>query len=129
MYNRGPVLPVDIKFALNSDLTVDTKNQDQPFDYATFETVLASATSLRTEIHEKAGENIKIAQRRQKIQYDRRHTSPTELKAGMQVLLQNNKRKDRKGGKFSYKWRGPYILQEIDHKGVASLQTMSGGEL
>ena len=77
----------------------------------------------------KQGENIKTAQKRQKIQYDRRHTSPTELKAGMQVLLQNNKRKDRKGGKFSYKWRGPYILQEIDHKGVASLQTMSGGKL
>ena len=37
------------------------------------------------------------------------------------VFLHNNKSKDRKGGKFSFVWLGPYIVSEITAKGVTTL--------
>ena len=42
------------------------------------------------------------------------------------VLLKNNKRFDRKGGKFSQKWLGPYTVMNISDKGVATLKSASG---
>ena len=43
------------------------------------------------------------------------------------MLLRNNKRNDRKGGKFSYVWLGPYIVEDIIPKGVATLKNSSNG--
>ena len=42
------------------------------------------------------------------------------------VLLKNNKRFDRKGGKFSQKWLGPYTVMNISDNGVATLKKASG---
>ena len=41
------------------------------------------------------------------------------------VLLQNNKRFDRKGRKFSKKWLGPYAVVNISDKGVVTLKNAS----
>ena len=47
--------------------------------------------------------------------------SKTEIKVDDIVLLKNNKRFDRKGGKFSQKWLGPYTIMNISDKGVETL--------
>ena len=48
--------------------------------------------------------------------------SKTEIKVGDIVLLKNNKRFDRKGGKFSQKWFRPYTVMNITDKGVRTFK-------
>ena len=38
------------------------------------------------------------------------------------VLLKNNKRFNRKGGKLSQKWLGPYTVWNISEKGISTLK-------
>ena len=52
--------------------------------------------------------------------------SKTEIKVDDIVLLKYNKRFDRKGGKFSQKWFGPYTVINISDKGVATLKNGLG---
>ena len=42
------------------------------------------------------------------------------------VLMKNNKRIDRKGGKFSQKWLGSYTVTKIPEKAVVTLKNTSG---
>ena len=63
MYNREPVLPVDLKNGLNSELA---SSYDDLSDQDRFEAVFASANAIRVDIHEAARRNIKKAQEKQK---------------------------------------------------------------
>ena len=71
-------------------------NETEVFDEETFETILASATRIRGEIHESPTSNIRKAQDKQKEDFDRLHLSNSAIKVEYLVLLRNNKRKDRK---------------------------------
>ena len=42
------------------------------------------------------------------------------------MLLQNQRRQDRKGGKFSYKWIGPYTIKSISKTGLCVLISEKG---
>ena len=42
------------------------------------------------------------------------------------ILLRNSKRKDKKGGKFSFALLGPYIVSKNTPKGVTTLKTREG---
>ena len=60
MYDRHPVLPIDIKY----DLIDDTANKDSegdPFDIETFQAVFNSAASIREATHHQTSLNIKKA--------------------------------------------------------------------
>ena len=52
--------------------------------------------------------------------------SKTEIKVDDIVLLKNNKRFDRKDGKFSQKWLGLYTVMNISDRGVATLKDALG---
>ena len=94
LYNRDPVLPIDVKHNLQPSLI----NSNEPFDKETFEAVLSSAIKIRGNIIEEVADNIKNAQKKQKLGYDRRHLSNTaDISVGSSVWLRNNKRQDRKG--------------------------------
>ena len=97
-------------------------NETEVFDEETFEAILASATRIRGEIHESATINIRKAQDKQKKGFDRHHLSNSEIKVGDLILLLNNKRKDRKGGKFLFTWLGPYIVSKVTPKGTTKLK-------
>ena len=45
---------------------------------------------------------------------------------GSKVLLQNQRRQDRKRGKFSYKWIGPYTIKSISKTGLCVLINEKG---
>ena len=69
LYNRDPVLPIDIKYQRSE---MDDMDLDEPFDKQFFEK-----------------------------DYCKRHANTANrIQTGVEVLLRNNKRKDRKGGKF-----------------------------
>ena len=46
----------------------------------------------------------------------------SEIKVGDLILLHNNKRKDRKGGRFSFAWLGLYIFSKITPKRLTTLK-------
>ena len=99
MYDREPVLPVDLKNGLNSELA---SSYDDLSDQDRFEAVFASANTIRVDIHEAARRNIKKAQEKQKHDFDYRHLSSINVKVGDRILLENKRRHDIKGEKFSY---------------------------
>ena len=89
MYNRHPILPIEIKY----DLIDDTANNDSESD-----------ESIREATHHQASLNIEKAQAKQQKDYNNRHRTPeAALPVGSKVLLENQKCKDRRGGKFTYK--------------------------
>ena len=132
MYNREPVLPIDVKHNLDKDESKERENregdgdEEQPFNLDFFDAIFSSATKVRTTIAHDAADNIKAAQKKQKRDYDRRHMSKTEIKVDDIVLLKNNKRFDRKDGKFSQKWLGLYTVMNISDRGVATLKDALG---
>ena len=103
-------------------------DEEQSFNLDFFDAIISSATKVQTTIADDAADNIKAAQKKQKRDYDRRHMSKTEIKVDDIVLLKNNKRFDRKGGKFSQKWLGPYTVMNISDKGVATLKKRIGSD-
>ena len=121
LYNREPTLPIDIKYNL--------VGEEEPFDRETFDSILSRTITIREGIHQTAGENIKAAQKKQKRDYDRRHQVPNVIRVGERVLLKNLKREDRKGGKFTHKWVGPYIVNDVNDKNLCSLTNNAGKKL
>lgn len=117
-------MPIDVKHNLPN---AENRDSDDPFDMEMFDSVLASAITIREEIHEEASENIEKAQKKQKTNYDNRHQSfSIDICVGDEVLLRYNKRNDRKGGKFCFKWLGPYLVSDMTKAGLATLQTENG---
>ena len=113
-------MPTDIKYNLFKESYDNTV--DEPYDYETFRAVLNSSSIIREVTHDKACQNIKKAQEKQQKDYNKRHsTPPSTLSIGSKVLLQNLKRQDRKGGKFTYKWIGPYTIESISKTGLCAL--------
>ena len=51
---------------------------------------------------------------------------PEELPEGAEVLLENTKQKQRKGGKYYPVWLGPYLINKSFGKGVYSLKKQNG---
>ena len=133
LYNRERTLPIDLKYNLDEQQAaveqIEDVDGDHPFDVKTFETVLSQAKSIREEVYEVAGANIVKAQAKQQRDYNCRHQLPNSLNINDKVLLKNLKRKDRKGGKFTYKWLGPYAIQNISQKGLCTLVNANGKSL
>ena len=123
MYNREPTLPIDVKYCL---IGIEGNEIEHPFEKETFDTVLTSAISMRANIHKTAGENICSAQEKQRRDYNRRRQVPNKIKVAQKVLLKNQRRFDRKGGKFSFKWFGPFTIHSISNKNLCSLLNKDG---
>ena len=121
MYNRHPILPIDIKYDL-IDNNADKEPESNPYDITTFQAVLELAALIREATNEKTSQNIKKAQAKHQKDYDNRHsTISTTLSIGSKVLLQNQRRQDRNGGKFSNKWIGPYAIKSISKTALCVL--------
>ena len=82
---------------------------------------------IREAANEKASQNIKKAQAKHQKDYNNRHsTISTTLPIGSKVLLQNQRRPERKGRKFSYKWIGPYIIKSLSKTGLCVIISEKG---
>ena len=71
MYNREPVLPIDVKHNLDKDESKERENigdgdEEQPFDLNFFDAIFSSATKVQTTISDDAADNIKAAQKKNK---------------------------------------------------------------
>ena len=123
LYNREPVVLIDVKYKLSS---TENKDPDKPFDKDIFDAVLASSNVIREEVYRQAGENIKRVKKKQQRDYESRLFSPSnDIYIGTEVLLRNNKRKDKKGRKFTFK----YVVSDITKKDLVTLNSKNDKEL
>lgn len=58
---------------------------------------------MREKVHQTVGEDNRQAQVKQQCNYNRCHQVPKSIKVAQKVLLKNEEREGRKGGKFSFK--------------------------
>ena len=61
MYNRHPILPINIKYDL-IDNNADKETENNPYDITTYQAVLESAALIREATNEKASQNTEKAQ-------------------------------------------------------------------
>ena len=89
--------------------------------------MLGSSNVIREEVHRQVGESIKSVQKKQQRDYESPNKSSVsnEIYISTEVLLKNNKHKDRKSGKFTFKWLGPYTVLDITKKGLVTLKNKS----
>ena len=74
----------------------------------------------------KAKVNIANAQNRYKRNYDKRFANREVFKMGDLVLLENQRNKNRKGGKRDVKYSGPYTIMDISVEGNCTLKHETG---
>ena len=72
MYNRKPVLPIDVNHNLNKDENKEgvkregDVDEEKPFDLNFFDAIFSSATKVRTTIMNDAADSIIAAQKKPK---------------------------------------------------------------
>ena len=125
-----PRVPIDIhmKYPTDEDLDHDITEEEAKnvadyclsFNVEQMKKVKAAAIG-------RAKVNIANAKERYKRNYDKRFENREVFKTGDLVLLENQRNKNRKGGKRDVKYSGPYTIMEISVEGNCTLKHESGG--
>ena len=102
-YNWEQVLLTDVKYKLSS---TENSDPDESFDKDIFDTVFASSNIVR-----QAGKNINSAS-----------SASNDVYIGVEVLLRNNKWKDRKDGTYTFKWLVTNVVSDITNKSLVTLK-------
>ena len=112
MFGRTATLPVDL------DVRPAHPEQDV-YQYCNMqEPNQTQLEEKRAQRLEEARANILAAQVKQKEQYDRKHAKPELFPKGQLVLKKDFRRQNRKGGKLSVRFLGPYIIQKFFSRSV-----------
>lgn len=98
-----------------------SEGEDQALDAFNDEEVERMMEERRVRL-EAVKENIITAQKRQKDQYDRKHSNPEVFAVGALVLKKDFTRKKRAGGKLDHRWTGPYKITSAIGRGLFRLQ-------
>ena len=72
------------------------------------------------DMHQRAHENIQAEQERQRKRYDEKRQK-TPFKEGDRVLLQNTRKRSRKGEELDPHFSGPYVISRITNVNTAYL--------
>ena len=93
----------------------------------------ANSTSQRRTSQEAkfqdARENIHAEQKRQKERYDEKRAHNYSFKKGDLVLLQNTRKRTRKGEELNAHFTGPFIIKRITKVNTAYLESVDGKSL
>ena len=113
MFNRIATLPIDITVRKKSPEEV-LKLALVPVDESETKELLEKRNRLLLMVKD----NIKIAQAKQKRDYDRKHAKPSLFQVGAMVLAKDHTRKKRKGGKLDNRWLGPFKIEKVLPRGT-----------
>ena len=89
---------------------------------------MSGVTSLRKQQQDSVKHNVKVAQLRQKQQYNQKHSKAPKYE-GVKVFKKDFCRKKRKGGGLDNKWLGPYEILKDLGKGFFSLKSIESGQV
>ena len=117
MYGRIAKLPIDIS---ESDICMKSGEHVNP-------EILDTLENIHEEINSKVNDNIVIAQKRQKHNYDKRHSNNLRVSLGNTVYIKNSRRIHRMGSKLEPRWVGPYKVIEMLGKGRVRLENIKSG--
>lgn len=115
MFGRRAVLPVELdggRACEDEVLVMDDFNDKE------LETIMEE----RRATVEAVRANILAAQKRQKEQYDHKHSNPVVFAVGSLVLKKDFTRKKRAGGKLDHKWLGPFRVSHALGRGLFRLE-------
>ncbi|KAL5515867.1 hypothetical protein EMCRGX_G001108 [Ephydatia muelleri] len=93
------------------------------------ETEIQQKESQHKALLEEVQKNIISAQKKQKKQYDKKHSKAVFYSAGTHVLKKDFRKKNRKGGKLDFPWVGPYLITRSLGKGFYELQSCGKGRV
>ncbi|XDV30425.1 hypothetical protein PO909_033350 [Leuciscus waleckii] len=85
-----------------------------------------------TAVQAKVRDHIAKAQGKQKAEYEsrkRKNVKSFHIHEGEEVLKANKRKEGRKGGRLEGNWTGPFVVEDITGKGVATLADKSGNIL
>ena len=106
VYGRQARIPVEV--------AMHPTDQEADEVVETEEVNLDEHITRMVGVRKKALENIANAQKRQKQQYDAKHSRGKEkYKVGALVLIKNSKKFSRKGSKMEPNWLGPYHIHKV----------------
>ncbi|KAK3857877.1 hypothetical protein Pcinc_018587 [Petrolisthes cinctipes] len=118
LYGREPVLPIDVSHEF-ADCTFD--HDDPEFEESDFHATLSKLEILQDVVFKKADANIEQAQAKQQADFAKRRYKQRNFIVGDKVLRYNLRRADRKGGKQTDPWDGPYEVAQVCEKGLYCL--------
>ena len=120
MFNRQATLPIDINVrkASSEEVAVKYANLQDP-DQDELQRIWTAQLDT-------AKANIKKAQEKQKLAFDKKHSNPDLFKKGQLVLKKDFKRKKRKGGKLDERYVGPFVISAVLTRGVYQLTSQDG---
>ena len=122
MFGRKAILPID--FQMHVDIA---EKVEEPFNPNASD--IERITDERIKVLKQAKANIQLAQKKQKLEYDRKHANPKAYELGAKVLKKDFKRKKRRGGKLDYKYVGPFTITKCLGKGLYSLQSIENPDV
>ena len=124
MFGRMARLPVDFNAASHYD--PDRKLEEYS---AADQLDELECQAKRQKLDEVVKENIGNAQAKQKLYYDQKHGAASCFGVGSVVLLKDFTRKRRRGGKFDYRWKGPFTITGSLGKGLFKLKEVQGDKV
>ena len=121
LFQQQMRLPIDAELIPFNE----KEEENEEMSHATIDMMVEALLESRKIAFNKADANIAAAQKKQKETYDRKH-QPAEFTEGTEVLLENAKQKQQKGGKCDPLWLGPYLIHNKLGKGVYELRRSYG---
>ncbi|XP_063872155.1 uncharacterized protein LOC135106780 [Scylla paramamosain] len=118
LYGREPVLPLDVDHEL-ADCTLNLDNPE--FEESDFHATLSKLEILQDVVFKKAEANTEQVQAELQADFAKRRYKQKNFIVGDKVLHYNLHRADRKGGKQTNPWDGPYEVAQVCEKGLYSL--------
>ncbi|XP_076030966.1 uncharacterized protein LOC143019154 [Oratosquilla oratoria] len=116
LYGREPVLPIDVDHEF-ADCTSDPDDPNDPeVDESDFQATLSNLQMLQDVVFKQAYANLERAQTKQQADFARRRYKQNHYIVGDKVLWYNLRRADRKGGKQTDPWDGPYEVAQVCEK-------------
>jgi hypothetical protein len=124
MFGRKATLPIDIDME-KQNVHEKLQKCNEAWDKSSNDSCIEKLTEYRQKIITEAKDNIKRAQEKQKIVYDRKHSHPEMFKVGNKVLKKDFRRKKRANGKLDPKYLGPYKITKELGKGFYALELVA----
>ncbi|KAL5501981.1 hypothetical protein EMCRGX_G008666 [Ephydatia muelleri] len=124
MFGRKAILPLDLDAGVHQGPCNEAE-----VTICSQETEIQQKESQHKALLEEVQKNIISAQKKQKEQYDKKHSKAVFYSAGTHVLKKDFRKKKRKGGKLDFPWVGPYLITRSLGKGFYELQSCGKGRV
>ncbi|KAL5479604.1 hypothetical protein EMCRGX_G023150 [Ephydatia muelleri] len=107
MFGRKAILPLDLDASVHQGPCNEAE-----VTICSQETEIQQKESQHKALLEEVQKNIISAQKKQKEQYDKKHSKAVFYSAGTHVLKKDFRKKKKKklGGKLDFPWVGPYLI-------------------